>query len=62
MQWFEYLIIVTVVLFVGSVLFVTIRNKIKGKSSCGSCGGNCAGCSKCCSAKDRLEEYIKSTK
>ncbi|MBE6136182.1 MAG: FeoB-associated Cys-rich membrane protein [Erysipelotrichaceae bacterium] len=59
MEWFEYLIIVAVVLFVGSVTFVAIRNKIKGKSSCG-CGGNCSGCNKCCNAKQHLEEYLKS--
>lgn len=59
MEWFEYLIIVAVVIFVGSVSFFTIRNKIKGKSSC---GGGCSGCkSNCaCHAKDRLKEYLES--
>ena len=59
MQWFEYLIIVAIILFVGSVIFIAIRNKIRGKTSCG-CGGSCAGCSKCCHAKEDLKKYVES--
>ena len=38
-----------IVLIVGLLIFVMVRDKRAGKSSCGcscaSCGGNCAGCS-----------------
>ena len=40
-----------IVLIVGLLIFVMVRDKKAGKSSCGcscaSCGGNCAGCSAC---------------
>ena len=44
-----------VALIVGLLIFVMIRDKKAGKSSCGgscaSCGGSCAGCSGCHSAR-----------
>ena len=44
-----------VVLIVGLLIFVMVRDKKAGKSSCGgscaSCGGSCAGCSGCYSAR-----------
>ena len=40
-----------IVLIVGLLIFVMVRDKKAGKSACGgscaSCGGNCAGCSAC---------------
>ena len=40
-----------VVLIVGLLIFVLVRDKRAGKSSCGGscagCGGNCVGCSAC---------------
>ena len=45
-----------VVLIVVLLIFVMVRDKKAGKSSCGgncaSCGGNCAGCSACHGGKN----------
>ena len=49
------LLTAAVVLIVGLLIFVMIRDKKAGKSSCGGscagCGGSCAGCSACHGAR-----------
>ena len=62
MAWFEPLIIVGAVSFVGLVIFLHFYLKKKGKSLSGYCGCNCSGkCSNCglqCSNKEKLlKEY-----
>lgn len=63
MEWFEIIIIVGAVLFVGLVTFLEIRKKIKGTSSCsGSCSGCSVGQKQCpaCQIKEDLKEYIET--
>jgi type IV secretory pathway TrbL component len=60
MEWFEYLIAIAAILFVGVVAFFGIRNKIKGKSSCTECKGNCQKCSGCSTCKNLVSEYKKA--
>lgn len=62
MAWFEPLIILGAVSFVGLVIFLSFYLKKKGKSLGGDCGCNCSGnCSNCglqCSNKEKLlKEY-----
>jgi len=60
MQWFEYLIIIALILFVTSVIFFHFYLKKKGKSltdECSSCNGNCKGCHTSC--HKMIEEYHK---
>lgn len=62
MAWFEPLIIIGAVSFVGFVIFLSFYLKKKGKSlggdcSC-SCSGNCSNCGHQCSNKETmLKEY-----
>lgn len=60
MDWFEYVLIITLVIFVGVVFFFHFRNEFKGKG-CDSCSGNCKNCSKgtCLNCKKLVEEYHK---
>ena len=65
MEWFEPLIIVAVVAFVGLVIFFHFYNKKKGRgSSCGSCSGNCTSCGGSChyNCQKLLDEYHKANK
>ena len=69
MQWFEYLIIIAAVTFVGSVIFLHFYLKRKGKSLSGDCGGNCknctgncGSCSHQCGNRQLIEEYRNSLK
>lgn len=62
MAWFEPLIIIGAILFVGFVIFLSFYMKKKGKSLGGDCGCNCSGnCSNCgqqCSnSADMLKKY-----
>ena len=57
MAWFEPLIIIAVVSFVGLVIFLHFFLKKKGKSLGGDCSGKCSGkCASChaCSSCDKL--------
>ena len=56
LAWFSanlinIVLIAAIVLIVGLLILVMVRDKRAGKSACGcscaSCGGNCAGCSAC---------------
>lgn len=60
MAWFEPLIIIAAVAFVGLVTFFHFYNKKKGKSS--SCGGNCSSCHGNCgiNCQKILDEYHKA--
>lgn len=68
MEWFEYLIIIGAVLFVGGVIFLSFYLKKKGKSlgdSCCStnCVGNCKTCQELAdSKKNALVEAYRSSK
>ena len=62
MHWYEPLIIIAAVSFVGLVIFLDFYLKKKGKSLGGDCGcncsGNCSGCGLQCSNKEQmLKEY-----
>ena len=62
MAWFEPLIIIGAILFVGFVIFLSFYMKKKGKSLGGDCGckcsGNCSNCGLQCSNKSKLiKEY-----
>ena len=57
MTLIEILVIIACVLIVGSVIVVSIINKVKGKSSCGC---DCSSCSSCCNCK--TEEKVKNFK
>ncbi len=64
MAWFEPLIIIGAVLFVGFVIFLSFYMKKKGKSLGGDCGCNCSGnCSNCgqqCSNCSKMYKEYKS--
>ena len=63
MAWFEPLIIVICVSFVGLVIFLHFYLKKKGKSLGGDCGcnGNCSKCGhECPSCNKLLDEYHKT--
>lgn len=63
MAWFEPLIIIGAVSFVGLVIFLHFYLKKKGKSLSGGCTGKCSGkcssCHACSSCEKMLEEYKK---
>lgn len=56
MQWFEPLIIIAAISFVGLVIFLHFYLKKKGKSLSG-CSGNCAICKGCKNKEEKLKEY-----
>lgn len=60
MEWFEPLIAIGALAFVGLVIFFHFYNKKKGKSLTG-CNGNCNACSGSChnNYKKLLDEYHK---
>ena len=63
MAWFEPLIIIGAVSFVGLVIFLSFFLKKKGKSLGGSChcSGNCTKCDQqCINTNKVLEEYKKT--
>lgn len=64
MEWFEYLIILAAAAFVITVIVVSIRNRINGKSSCSECSMNCPSCGKTChkfkNKSKLLKEYRKA--
>ena len=63
MLWFEPLIIIAAVSFVGLVIFLHFYLKKKGKSLGGDCGcnGNCSKCGQQCSSCNKLlQEYRKA--
>ena len=65
MLWFEILIIVFCILFVGSIVFLSFYLKHKGKSLSGDCCGDCKKCQgkcRCCSSGHLLKEYHKTIK
>ena len=61
MAWFEPLIIIAAVAFVGLVIFLHFYSKKKGKSlsgGCsGKCSGNCSSCHACPSCEQMYKEY-----
>ena len=59
MEWFEPLIIIAAVAFVGLVIFLHFYLKKKGKSLSGECNGHCSSCHACSSCKKMHEEYRK---
>ena len=60
MAWFEPLIIIGAITFVGTIIFLHFYMKKKGKSLGGDCSHNCSCCShKCSNAQQMLEEYHK---
>ena len=64
MAWFEPLIIIGAISFVGFVIFLSFYLKKKGKSLGGDCGckcsGNCSNCGHACSnCQQMLKEYKK---
>ena len=63
MAWFEPLIIIGAISFVGLVIFLHFYLKKKGKSlsgGCtGKCSGNCSSCHACSSKKEMLKKYRK---
>ena len=63
MEWFEIIIIIGAVLFVGLVTFLEVRKKLRGQNSCGgSCSGCKAGQNECpaCQIKEDLKHYIET--
>ena len=62
MTWFEPLIILGAVSFVGLVIFLSFYLKKKGKSlSGGCCAHNCNKCEgHCSSCEEMLKEYKKT--
>ena len=62
MEWWEIAIIVSLVAFVGLVIFLHFFLKKKGKSLGGDCAGNCYACSKECASKNSnlVNEYHKT--
>ena len=64
MHWYEPLIIIAAVSFVGLVIFLDFYLKKKGKSLGGDCGcnGNCKKCGhQCSSANKKLLEVYHQT-
>ena len=59
MQWFEPLLIVAVVSFLGLVIFLSFFLKKKGKSIMNDCSGSCDKCGGHCKV-NLAEEYKKS--
>lgn len=58
MAWFEPLIILGAIAFVGLVIFLSFYLKKKGKSLGGNCSGNCSKCGhQCSNCEKMLEEY-----
>ena len=57
MAWFEPLIIVGAIAFVGLVIFLHFFLKKKGKSLSGSCSGKCSSCHACSSCEKMYKEY-----
>ena len=60
MAWFEPLLIIGAVSFVGLIIFLSFYLKKKGKSLGGgcNCSGNCSNCGHECSNKEELlKEY-----
>lgn len=47
----DVIIICVLTIVIGSSIFWTIRNKIKGKSACGCCCANCQACTSCSAKK-----------
>ena len=63
MSWFEPLIIVAAVSFVGLVIFLSLYLKKKGKSLGGDCcsSKSCQNChQKCINCEKIMEEYKKA--
>jgi hypothetical protein len=63
MHWYEPLIIIAAVSFVGLVIFLHFYLKKKGKSLGGDCGcnGNCKKCGHQCSSCDKLLKEYRET-
>lgn len=61
MEWFEYLLIIILVLFVVVVASLSIYKKIKewkvGCSACASCNGNCLKKGHCSKCEDLIRAY-----